>query len=201
MKLVLKFHNVSRRLKQLWGSARTKSCLWDAEYAGGRWNHCDSTLDATVYSHVTRYCSNGHILDLGCGAGNTGNELDLGTYTSYVGVDISPVAVQRATKRSADSGRATKNAYCTGDIVSFVPARAYDVILFREAIYYVPFVRLSAVLRRYRGYVRPKGVFIVHVSANGTRRGPAIRKLIEREFEVIETYAPAAADEFVLVFR
>ena len=75
MPLPLKIKNKLRGLTQRWGTSDMIQTLWDKEYASGKWDHCDSTPGDPVYGFVEKYCRNGSILDLGCGAGNTGNEL------------------------------------------------------------------------------------------------------------------------------
>src|SRR6185436_19758258 len=94
--LKVKFKNLLRGLKQVWGTARMKQELWDREYAAGKWNHCENTAGDRIYAFVEKYCRNGSILDMGCGSGNTSNELDANRYGDYTGVDVSDVAVQKA---------------------------------------------------------------------------------------------------------
>jgi SAM-dependent methyltransferase len=201
MNLPPKITNVLRSAKQRWGNFEIKHRLWDNEYAGGRWGHCEHTPGALVYRFVERHCMNGSILDLGCGSGNTGNELDVSRYHDYTGVDISGVAIKKATKRSEQNGRAKKNRYVQADIISCLPDRKHDVILFRESIYYVPDSKIKAMLDRYSHYLSERGAFVVNVSKYGTRKGQVILNLIESNFNVLEKYSPPGADEFVVVFR
>jgi SAM-dependent methyltransferase len=201
MNLITKSRNVLRALKQRWGTPKTKSQLWDREYQDGRWNHCARTPGAWVYSCMEKYCDGGTILDVGCGSGNTGNELKAGSYQSYLGIDISEVAVARALERSHKEGRGGKNHYLTGDIVSFIPSQKHDVILFRESIYYVPLGSLKTVLKRYCQYLSPDGVVLVDVSATGTHKGDKIRRIIEANFDVVERCSVSGSGDFILVFR
>ena len=193
--------NVWRATKQLWGGAETKRRMWDDEYGGGRWDHCARTPDAPVYRVVEEQCRNGSILDLGCGSGNTGNELNVGKYNDYTGVDISAVAVEKAAARSAEEGRAAKNRYVQGDIISHEPSKKYDVILFRESIYYVPGPKIKGMLDRYAGSLTERGVFVVDVGSNSTRKAGAILEIIERNYQVREKHSAEGARGFVVVFR
>jgi SAM-dependent methyltransferase len=201
MNLKRKFQNVLRALKQRWGASEAKTKMWDQEYAGGRWDHCERTPGAHVYQCVEKYCGNGSVLDLGCGSGNTGNELDAARYGQYVGMDISAVAVEKAAQRSRDNGRGQKNQYVVGDIITFVPAQKHDVILFRESIYYVPLVKLKSVLVRYRDHLRDGGVFVVDVSTRGTNKADKYRALMEEHFQVVERSSPPGSGDFILIFR
>jgi SAM-dependent methyltransferase len=202
--------NVLRGIKQRWEPSFLKRRRSDREYASGKWDHCDDTRGAWVYQFVEKYSAGGSILDLGCGAGNTGNELKADSYDHYTGVDVSAVAVERAIERTARSGRAAKNDYTQSDFLSYAPTRRYDVILFRESIYHVPEGLMKATLDRYARALTSDGVFIAYLSRDGTRHVRAIVAWIEANYRVIskhwrEAPAPDAAayrgDAFILVFR
>jgi len=193
--------NTLRGLKQKWGSASVKRDMWNKEYEAGKWKHCEVTPRAHVYELVERYCRRGAILDLGCGSGNTGNEIDLTKYRDYVGVDISTVAVRRAIERSEECGRSSKNTYVQGDIESYSPDRKYDVILFRESIYYLALGTTQAALDRYRRYLADdNGVFIVNMSRLGSKHFGEIARLLEANYLCVEKSTPDH-DTYVLVFR
>ena len=94
---------------------------------------------ATASTRMSRrYASNGSILDLGCGSGSTGNELDPAAYERYVGVDISDVAIAKAQQRTEENRRTDRNSYRAVRHLQLRAEPAFDVILFRESIYYVP---------------------------------------------------------------
>src|SRR5208282_1696992 len=152
--------NFIRGRVQKWGWAGLKGRLWDREFAEGRWDFIEKTAGDPVYQCVGNYCKHGRILDLGCGSGNTGCELDDNAYHDYTGVDISEVALATARQRSNELQRAGKNRYFQSDILSYAPDQTYDVILFRESIYYVPEGRIKGMLERYSNYLKPDGVFI-----------------------------------------
>ena len=201
MQIARKLQNVVRALKQQWGSTSAKHRLWDDEYASGRWDHCEHSPESRVYSYIQKYSVNGSILDLGCGFGNAGNELPADSYRQYTGVDISDVALARATARSQAEGRGEKNRFFQGDIIAWQPDQKYDVILFRESIYYVPQIRIKATLDHYASHLTPTGVLIVNVGPNGTTNARYIFDLIKRNYHPIETYSAPDSDEFVAVFR
>ena len=68
-----------------------------------------------------KYAQNGNILDLGCGPGNTANELASDVYRSYVGVDISEAALAKAVRRSKENGRQGKNSFVVSDFLAYKP--------------------------------------------------------------------------------
>jgi len=199
MNVVNKIRNVLRGILQGFGTHRIKRKLWDAEFSTGRWDHLESTVGDIVYEYVEKYCRNGSILDLGCGSGNTGNEIDISKYQHYSGVDISDVAVQKAGLRSKSNQRGEKNQYFQSDIISYMPSQNYDVILFRESICYVPRHRVQATLERYSHYLKEGGVFIVRLY-DGTAYAEVVDQ-IERNHKVCEKYYPTPSGTIVLVFR
>ena len=100
---------------------------------------------------------------LGCGSGNSGNEMDVSNYGSYTGVDISEIAIQKALVRSKNYHRYDKNEYVCDDIFCYLRRKRCDVILFREAFFYLPKTKISDVLKGYSYYLKEEGAFIVRM--------------------------------------
>ncbi|MCB1097949.1 MAG: class I SAM-dependent methyltransferase [Verrucomicrobiae bacterium] len=194
-----KIFNVMRAGTQKFGTRRLKSWLWNREFSEGRWNYLEATNDDCIYAILERYVNGGTILDLGCGSGNTGAELSEHSYSEYTGVDISSVAVELATKRSQRAGRRAKNRYDVGDIVGFEPLAKYDVILFRESLFYVPIGQILPLLRRLDSHLNPNGVFIVRMFDK--ERCKAIIELLRSNMELLESVEFDHVDTVVLVLR
>lgn len=194
-----KVRNVWRAFLQARGSSRSKRQLWNGEFAGGRWDYIDHTPEDFVYQFLEKYAKGGSILDLGCGSGNTGNELKQESYHDYTGVDISDVAIERAKVRSLERGREEKNHYLQSDLDAFRPDGYYDVILFRESLFYVPLSKIKSLLDRQAAHLTADGVFIVRMYDRVKYR--KIVELIERNFDVVEAASPAHAATILMVFR
>jgi SAM-dependent methyltransferase len=147
-------------------------------------------------------------LDLGCGPGNTANELAANAYQSYIGVDISEAALAKAEKRTQENGRTSKNSFVNSDFLSYEPSQEFDVILFRESMYHIPYGQVLPILKKYSKHLKSTGVFVVRLYAGDHRPGviktrvTAKLDLIKREYKVIEARQfdlPALPN--VLVFR
>ena len=199
MRPTIRIRNVMRRAVQSWGSSSVKQALWNKEFAEGTWDHLAETPGDCVYRYIERYAQNGDILDLGCGSGNTGNEIASAAYRSYTGIDISDVAIKKAIRRSELSGRRAKNRYVQSDIATYVPQGTFSVILLRESLNYIPGRDVAGMLRRYRNYLQEHGTFIVRLYDR--HRHEAIHRLIRRNFRVIEEFLPEDAPTIVVVFR
>jgi 2-polyprenyl-3-methyl-5-hydroxy-6-metoxy-1,4-benzoquinol methylase len=178
-----------------------KRAFWNMEYGSGKWNFLDATADDCIYQHLEKHARNGAILDLGCGPGNTANELAEKAYSQYVGVDISDVALTKARKRTQEAGRSHKNSFSCGDLLTFIPPQKFDVILFRESLYHVALDKVKLILDRYAQYLSTGGVFIVRLVTNNRYRPKAVLRIIETNFEMVEKNEYGDPKVTVLVVR
>ena len=195
---------VAKAFLKRWGTNSWKQRIWDEEYSHGMWARKGSTSGSTsiprdsVLEVIERYSSGAEILELGCGAGETAFEI-ADTFQSYVGVDISEVAVSQgieAARRQAS--RAGKISFVTGDISDFSSSRSFSVILFRESIYYIPKPKIPGTLQRLASFLTPHGVFIVRVHDRVKFRN--ILELIGRDYQVAERCLPPNAATATIVF-
>jgi len=191
-----------------YGPSSVKKLLWDRDFSGGKWDFIDNTVGDCIYPLLEKYAKGGDILDLGCGPGNTANELAPDVYRRYVGVDISDAALAKAVKRTQENGRSHKNKFVNSDFLGFRPTQDFDVILFRESMYHVPYGQVISILDKYTKHFERDGVFIVRLYAGDISTGKikyrVTRKLnlIKREFEIIEAHQyDAPGMPTVLVFR
>ena len=191
-----------------YGPTSVKKLFWDKEFSSTKWNFIDNTVDDCVYPYVEKYAHGGDILDLGCGPGNTANELAEGCYCSYVGIDISEAALAKAVRRTEQNRRDQKNSFAQSDFLSYVPAQNFDVILFRESLYHVPFGQVNPLLDKFSKNLKNGGVFVVRLYAGGARpekiKWRVKRKLdlIKKEFDIVESRQfDTPGYPTVLVFR
>ena len=191
-----------------YGPSGIKKKLWDKEFSSTKWDFIDNTAGDCVYPFLEKYANHGDILDLGCGPGNTANELAADAYQSYIGVDISEAALAKATKRTQENGRAGKNSFVNSDFLGYNPPQDFDIILFRESLYHVPYGQVLPILKKFSKNLKSTGVFIVRLYAGDHRPGviktrvTAKLDLIKREFDVVEARQfdlPALPN--VIVFR
>ena len=196
------------RALMVYGPTRLKKRLWDKEFSSTKWDFINNTAGDCVYAHLEKFAKNGSILDLGCGPGNTANELADGAYTSYVGIDISDAALDKAVKRTKECGREGKNSFAQSDFLGYEPKQDFDVILFRESLYHVPFGQVRPILDKFGKHLKPDGVFMVRLYATDLQtderksRVTAKLDLIKREFEIVEAAEyETPGRPTVLVFR
>jgi len=191
-----------------YGPSGVKKRLWDREFSGTKWDFIENTVGDCVYPYLEEYANRGRILDLGCGPGNTANELAANVYQEYIGVDISEAALAKAERRTRDNGRAGKNSFVNSDFLNYEPTQDFDIILFRESMYHIPYGQVVPILKKFSKHLKSNGVFIVRLYAGDHRPGviktrvTAKLDLIKREFDVLESRQfEQTALPNVLVFR
>ncbi len=131
-----------------YGPQSVKRKFWEKEYRDNKWHFAENSSRDCIYPNLEKYARAGSILDLGCGSGNTANELRESAYSSYLGVDISEEALAKATKRSDANGRTGKNKFVRSDFLGFETNQEFDVILFRESMYHVPLEKIKKLARQ-----------------------------------------------------
>jgi 2-polyprenyl-3-methyl-5-hydroxy-6-metoxy-1,4-benzoquinol methylase len=199
MNILNKVKDAMRGVIQRRGSSRMKRRLWNQEFAKGRWDFIENTSADLIYEYIGKYCRNGSILDLGCGSGNTGCELEANSYRDYTGVDISDVAIEKAIQRSVANHRDKKNHYQQSDITTFTPSQKFNVILFRESVYYIPRPQIKSVLDHYSSFLESGGVFIVR--CYNQEQGEAILELLDNVYTMVEKNVPTAAGATIYILQ
>lgn len=194
------FKRVYHAFFKRWGNLKTKQQIWDEEFKCGKWDYLEIYKNDIIYGYIKKYSSGGSILDLGCGSGNTCKDLDSGEYTLYTGVDISDVAIKKARSNCESiKQKHRENEFIISDVIKYEPAQRYDVILFRESLYYLPYHKIIIVLNRYSRYLTPKGVFIVRICER--KRYKKIILRIRKDYTVIEEYHSTQDTASVIVFN
>lgn len=193
MKIAARGANFIVAFFKSYGPSTLKRYFWDREFAGTKWEFINHTEGDCVYENLEKYANNGSLLDLGCGPGNTANELSADAYQKYIGVDISEEALAKARRRTAETGRGSKNVFVRHDFINYTPTEEFDVILFRESIYHVPIGKIKETLDHYTKYLKPSGVLMIRIATSDQEhagrdkpRPMAMVRLMEREFDVVE---------------
>ena len=132
---------------------------WDEQYASGAWDYLRSMGEAARYALIAGYCrylsASAAVIDVGCGEGIL-QRLLVPSYSRYLGIDLSGVAIERAR---AGAGDAANTVFTRADGGEYAPAGDFDLIIFNESLYYFP--RPLEVVRRYEGHLRDGGAIIV----------------------------------------
>jgi len=130
--------------------------VWNVEWAAGRWNYLDAINLASV-EIVRKYARNGTIIELGCGSGALAASIGHQLYKNYKGIDISDVAIKRARSRRLDRCEFEVGAMESAHIG---PA---DLIIIKEALYYLEPDQQITLLRKCLNRVAPDGAVYITV--------------------------------------
>lgn len=167
------------------GERNMQAKSWNEEYASDKWEFLHDLEELSRYSILTGYMAclkpGGAFLDIGCGDGILFNKYKPYGFTSYTGVDISEVAIQKLCSQEI------KNAsFVCADGEKYQPSEFYDAIIFNESIYY--FNEPMETIEHYKAYLKKGGVIITSIFKN-SQRSIAINRLMNSTYHLVdETY-------------
>ena len=140
--------------------ARDPKARWEHQYKKGKWEYLHDPLEGprfeAVIAALQRYADKGSILEIGCGEGILQSRMQPGSYSRYVGVDLSEVAIQKATHLNNEITH-----YQAADMETFTTDEKFDVVLFNESVYYAK--KPLQLMQRYAQYLKPGGHIILSI--------------------------------------
>jgi 2-polyprenyl-6-hydroxyphenyl methylase/3-demethylubiquinone-9 3-methyltransferase len=155
----------------------------DRRYAADGWESLRGLRELARYGVIAGYCAHlraRSVLDVGCGEGLLAERLLRPPSETYVGVELSAVAVEVARAK----GLPGDVRFEAGRAETYAPTRRFDVVVFNELLYY--FEAPEAVALRYAAWLEPNGAIVV--SMHRKRTGWAWRRL-ERALELVDAVA------------
>jgi trans-aconitate methyltransferase len=180
-------------LASRFGGVRLRRLSFDAKFRNGTWDFQNES--PSLVRLVEQYSGGGHILVLGCGACPIASALPVSSYTSLLGVDLSPEAVALASSRH----NLPNVRFEVHEMREFQCAQLYDVILFSDSLYYVQRSLREKLLRRLSRHLSPNGHIVVAI-AEPQRYAP-ILEMIRANFQVDVDGPLKHEQRHVLVFK
>ena len=154
---------------------------WDRNYSDGQWDYLKDLDELARYSIIAGYFQffrqGGSMLDVGCGEGILPMKLGPHAYASYVGIDTSGAAIERALKRKDH-----KTFFFKKDVMQYTPPEPFDAIIFNEILYYCD--DPLKVLEKYAAYLTRNGIFIISMKQNKTNA--SIWRRLTRNYAVLD---------------
>jgi predicted TPR repeat methyltransferase len=163
-----------------------KKLRWNYKYQKGAWDYMGNEnlrYEAIANQIKNSQINNPAILDLGCGYGALNDYLKSSDYSSFLGVDFSSNAIQRAIAKNYP-----KSDFLVADIHQFSPQRTFDIIIFNEVLYYLE--DQMGIISKFSNYFISEGYFIF--SFYGGREDLVIE--IEKKHQLIQKDTVKQAD-------
>lgn len=111
-----------------------KRLSWNAQFAAGV--ACYGQRSPNTLSRVQALCGGGRLIEFGCGEGELPFMLPPGAFSSYMGYDISTVAIGRARRRAAAAALGNVG-FAPCDIARWDGADSASLIVAEECLYYL----------------------------------------------------------------
>ena len=124
-------------LKLYWGLHRLSGrnrASWNDQYLRGKWN-CDRRSANTI-ARVVNLCRGGRLIEFGCGSGDLPHVLPAGTFSTYLGIDISDVAIAKA-KQLAHERQLKACEFSQMDMTRWPGDAGVSLVLVEECLYYL----------------------------------------------------------------
>ena len=157
---------------------------WNHQYTVGRWEYLKGPAEharlAACAEALRHHAHAGRILEIGCGEALLQRHLEPHEYATWLGVDISEIAIGKA--------QAFANArvqYVVGEMGSLQQYGPYDAIVFPESIYYS--TDPAELLRRCATALAAGGVLIISIFE--TKRSAKIWQEIHSVTHTVESRA------------
>jgi 2-polyprenyl-3-methyl-5-hydroxy-6-metoxy-1,4-benzoquinol methylase len=151
---------------------------WDKTYRDGGWSWLASPEEKPhhyVIASLAAAWGAKTILDVGCGEGHTHAALRGVGYERYLGIDLSPRAIETAAAATD-----ARTRFLTADAEKFETDERFDVVIFNEMIYC--FERLIEVLAHYEPMLNEGGFCIISMGLSSFRQA-LLTERIWRELE------------------
>lgn len=175
-----------------WPSLRRSA--FDAKFDSGSWDHYKEPKQ--FVSLVEELNQRGRLLAIGCGTNPLGRAMSRASYSSFVGVDISPAAIKLAENHSPYA-----QTFYVSDMLDFRTEATFETIVFSESLYFIPdhAKNIVPLLNYWRHRLAPNGNIVV--TTVDPDRYSLMVQLIEDHFHVSKHFILAGTNRLVLVFN
>ncbi len=133
---------------------------WNLQYKAGKW--CDRKRSPHTVALIQEFCKGGRLVEFGCGDGMLPHLLQPGTFSDYLGLDISDKAVEIARNWA----REARLCHCTfeqANMASWPGSEGIALIVAEECLNYLQSEDLERFLRRCCASLAENGKILVIV--------------------------------------
>lgn len=145
---------------------------WNIEFRNGA--QFSGARSPVLLELLQTHLRDKRVVELACGDGSLAEAVRDYGWASYLGFDISSVAIATATQRQIPGVR-----FALGDMENWNPSGPFDLLLIEEAIYYLVPEKQIELLERAFAAMGPAGLAIV-VLHSARKHGAIIDRLGQR---------------------
>jgi len=161
--------------------APTAKDEWGKQYLSGNWSYMHDLQEVGRYSVIAGYFRHlkpgGSILDVGCGEGILQERLGEQSYSRYVGIDMSAMAIEKAKIRKSE-----KTLFIEADAEKYSLSESFDTIVFNEILCYIP--NPVSLLKQYESFLSKDGIYIISMFKDF--RNPMIWRRLAKLYSVLD---------------
>jgi len=154
---------------------------WEKQYLSGSWSYMNDLQELGRYSMIAGYFRHlkpeGSILDVGCGEGILQQRLGEQSYSRYVGIDMSAMAIEKAKIRESE-----KTLFIEADAEKYSLSESFDTIVFNEILCYIP--NPVSLLKHYESFLHKDGIYIISMFKDF--RNPMIWRRLAKLYSVLD---------------
>lgn len=144
------------RIANRLGSRRLVTWSQNDQYRRGKWEKLATDRRPRVVELVEQLADQGRVVEHGCGEAHLALAVDPATYGSYVGYDISGVAIASARRRLTHSAC----RFEVQDIVTWPGDSGLQLIITEECLNYLRPAQLTEFLSRCRSSLSAGGAML-----------------------------------------
>jgi len=181
-KLASLFNSWEERQKRKRSEIPISGDAWDCQYSAGLWSYMEQLEQLARYSVIVGYLQylkpGGSVLDIGCGEGVLLKKLSPHGYSRYMGIDISEVAIDKASRKQDE-----KTFFIRAEAENHIPTESFDAIVFNETLYY--FDDPLDVIGKYVHALREYGILIISTFA-ASKRAVSVLKQVKAAYFLLD---------------
>ncbi len=132
---------------------------WNREFQQGAW--FSGKRSPEIIDLLEQYGENARIVELGCGDGSLARHIQHVAHISYIGLDISDLAIDTARK-IGDS----RYSFSAGAIEDWQPVEPFDLLIMEECLYYLSAKDQDSLLEQALDALAPQGCAIFTFSGH-----------------------------------
>jgi len=132
--------------------------VWDKQYGCRKW--LNGQRSPVVLGLVSQFCQGGTLVEFGCGDGLLPRLLPHGSFSSYIGIDISDVAIRHAKERHPAR---IDCHFIQGRMENWEGDQNVSLILMEECLYYLSRPEQDRLLQKCLSSLGSRGRILVVV--------------------------------------